>query len=228
MKNHVYCAVCGKPLVGHCLNKKYRYYQCSSARPYENHGKTCNALYIRAFDLEELVWNKTLPVLSNPEIILNELTKAGDQTSAEALDAEIELTEKALRNYEQRRNNLLGAIELGEFDKDEILDRLNKIKHLRTEDAAKLSELKKTREHIASLADARLKLNDLYQRVLDNLENASFEIKALALDALDIKVYAKGTDVQIQGVIPLELGLPTTGQTSASLRERSCPFQPVL
>ncbi|MFC1874479.1 hypothetical protein ACFLYX_04170 [Chloroflexota bacterium] len=28
--------LCGKPLVGHCLNKKYRYYQCSDARPYEN------------------------------------------------------------------------------------------------------------------------------------------------------------------------------------------------
>ncbi len=35
LRNHVFCAVCGKPLVGHCLNKKYRYYQCSNARPYE-------------------------------------------------------------------------------------------------------------------------------------------------------------------------------------------------
>jgi hypothetical protein len=39
LRNHAYCAVCGKPLVGHVLNKKYRYYQCNSARPYENHGK---------------------------------------------------------------------------------------------------------------------------------------------------------------------------------------------
>jgi hypothetical protein len=53
---------------------------------------------------------------------------------------------------------------------------------------------------------------------LDNLENATPEIKALALDALDIKVCARGTDdVEIKGVIPLELALTITARTSASL-----------
>jgi hypothetical protein len=42
----------------------------------------------------------------------------------------------ALQNYEQRRSNLLEAMELGEFEKDEILDRLNNIKRLRHEDEA--------------------------------------------------------------------------------------------
>ena len=54
--------------------------------------------------------------------------------------------------------------------------------------------------------------------MLDNLQNATPETKSLALDALDIKVYARGIDdVEIKGVIPLELALPTTGQTSAHL-----------
>jgi len=67
-----------------------------------------------------------------------------------------------------------------------------------------------------SLANAKVKLNELYDRVLDNLENATPEIKVLALDTLDIKVYARGTDdVEIKGVIPLGLALLTTGQTSA-------------
>jgi hypothetical protein len=80
----------------------------------------------------------------------------------------------------------------------------------------KLNNLRKTREHLASLANARVKVDDLYQRVLDNLQHATPEIKAMALDALDIQVHAKGTDdVQIKGVIPLELALPTTEQTSA-------------
>jgi hypothetical protein len=33
-----------------------------------------------------------------------------------------------LLNYDGRRRNLLDAMELGEFPKNEILDRLNKIK----------------------------------------------------------------------------------------------------
>ena len=107
-------------------------------------------------------------------------------------------------------------MELGEFEKDEILDRLNKIKRLCGEDEARLNDLLKMRDHLTSLANAKVKLNELYDRVLDNLENATPEIKALALDALDIKVYSRGTDnVEIKSVIPLELALLTTGRTSA-------------
>jgi len=58
------------------------------------------------------------------------------------------------------------------------------------------------------------RLSQIYDRVLENLQHATSEIKALALDALDIRVYAKGTNnVEIQGVIPLELALPTIAQT---------------
>ena len=70
LKNHAFCAICGKPLVGHCLNKKYLYYQCSNARPHENSGNKCQARYLRAGDLEKTVWDKTQPVLADPDIIL--------------------------------------------------------------------------------------------------------------------------------------------------------------
>ncbi|GAH74796.1 unnamed protein product, partial [marine sediment metagenome] len=117
----------------------------------------------------------------------------------------------------------LEAMELGEFEKDEILDRLNNIKRLRREDEVRLNDLLKTREHIASLADAKVKLSKLYDRVLENLQNSTSEIKALALDALDIKVYARGTDnVEIQGVIPLEL--PTIAQTSGCLSSHAYEY----
>lgn len=46
-----------------------------------------------------------------------------------------------------------------------------------------------------------------------NLQDSSPEIIKLALDALDIKVYASTERVEIQGVIPLES--PTTARTSA-------------
>ena len=216
LRSHAFCAICGKPLVGHCLNKKYCYYQCSNARPYENSGKKCTALYIRANDLEEAVWNKTRELLSNPNIVLNDLAETSDKISLDSLDTDIRELEKNLNSYEQRKGNLLEAMELGEFEKDEILDRLNKIKRLCSEDEVRLNDLLKTRKHLTSLANATVKLNELYDRVLDNLQNATPEIKSLALDALDIKVYAKGIDdVEIQGVIPLELALPTTAQTSA-------------
>ncbi|MCX6003824.1 MAG: zinc ribbon domain-containing protein [Chloroflexi bacterium] len=218
MRGHAFCAVCGKPLVGHCMSRKYLYYQCSNNRPYENHGRKCQALLVRANDLEDKVWSKTRELLSNPEIVLRDMAEATDKASIDSLDNKIKELEKTLHNHEHRRRNLLEAMELGEFGKDEILDRLNNIKRLRHEDEVRLNDLLKTREHLTSLANAKVKLNELYDRVMDNLEHSTPEIKALALDALDIKVYAKGTDeVEIQGVIPLELALSTTAQTSGCM-----------
>jgi chromosome segregation ATPase len=138
-----------------------------------------------------------------------------DAGNLEAIEAEIETLENNLRNYEQRRANLLQALELGEFGHDEVLDRLNNLKRLRREDEAKLTDLEKTRNNINSLAEAKIKLGELYESVLENLKDATAEIKRLSLDALDIKVYASTERVEIQGVIPL--ALPTTEQTSGCL-----------
>jgi len=80
--------------------------------------------------------------------------------------------------------------------------------HRRIEDEIKLGDLKKTRDNISSLANAKIKLNHLYNNVMDNLQDSTIEIK----------VYAKGNDtVEIQGIIPLELASSTTAQTSASM-----------
>jgi hypothetical protein len=95
---------------------------------------------------------------------------------------------------------------------------LNNIKCLRRENETQLNDLMKTGENLTDLANTKVKLGDLYDRVLENLQCGTPETKALALDTLDMNVYARGTDgVEIQGVIPLELASLTTAQTSASL-----------
>ncbi len=71
------------------------------------------------------------------------------------------------------------------------------------------------REILASLANAKVKFGKLYGQVLQNLDNADLELKRLALDALDTKVYASTDSIEIKGVMPLELALPTIEQTSA-------------
>ena len=60
---------------------------------------------------------------------------------------------------------------------------------------------------------AKVKLSELYNRVLENLLHSTPESKKLAFDALDIRVYASPDTTEIRGVIPLELDLPTTEQT---------------
>ncbi len=78
----------------------------------------------------------------------------------------------------------------------------------------KLNDLLKTRDHLTGLSNAKVKLGELYNRVLQNLLHSTPEIKMLAFDALDIRVYAGGSKLEIKGVLPLELYLPTIAQTS--------------
>ena len=68
---------------------------------------------------------------------------------------------------------------------------------------------------MAGLTDAKIKLDQLYDRVLENLQDCTPDLKRQLIEALDIKVYASTDKVEIQGVIPLEL--PTIGQTSGCL-----------
>jgi len=163
------------------------------------------------------VWEKTQAVLAYPDIILTQLAQTNSPSNLDALETEIREIRANLRNYEQRRSNLLQAMELGEFEKDEILDRLNNLKRLRHTDEARLSDLLKTRDNITNLTEAKIKLGQLYERVLQNLRQATLDIKRLAFDALDIRVYASHDTIEIRGVIPLELALPTTAQTSGCL-----------
>ena len=104
-------------------------------------------------------------------------------------------------------------MELGEFEKDEILDRLNKLKLLNSETETRFKQLVDMKVNITSLEDAHIKLDEVYNPVLENIENCPDDVKKLALDALDIKVHASTGKVEIHGV--LSLALPTTGQTSA-------------
>ncbi|MFC1951903.1 hypothetical protein ACFLYI_02530 [Chloroflexota bacterium] len=144
--------------------------------------------------------------------IQRELIEANDKQNVATLDSEIEGLKKNLLKYEQRRSNLLEAMELGEFVKDEVLDRLNNLKRLCRDDGVKLSDLFNTKNNLLNLTDAKIKLDQLYNHTIESLQNCTPEVKRLALDALDIKVYASTDKVEIQGIIPLEL--PTTAQTS--------------
>ena len=145
------------------------------------------------------------------------MAEVSDTSNYDTLNGEIKELEKVLRNYEQRRVNLLEAMELGEFGTDEILDWLNNIKRLRTENEIKINDLRQTIDNLTNLADAKVKMDQLYEQVITNIENSSHETKRLALDALDIKVYASTDAVEIKGIIPLELALPTTERTLGCL-----------
>jgi len=66
---------------------------------------------------------------------------------------------------------------------------------------------------VQELQHAEVKLNDLCEAIRRQIDCSSTKTKRLALNALDVKVYATRESVNIQGIIPVDL--VTIEQTSA-------------
>jgi site-specific DNA recombinase len=217
VKGHVFCSKCGRPLVGSWLSKRYRYYQCSGARPTASRGKVCDASYVRADWLEDTTWNKIKDILQNPDLILQqvrrEMQTAQEGGNLDAIDTETTGIERRLRNYPGQKRRLLQAFKIDGFEKDDILDELGRLQHDKDSDLKRQAELQQARATLVNLAQAEVQITTFCQNANYNLENCSSENKKLAFDMLDIKVFASSDHLEIKGVIPQEF--VTTARTSA-------------
>jgi len=101
---------------------------------------------------------KAKEILYEPQTVVAEikrqLLEADELNDSNRLENDIKKLRKKLKDYDKRQSNLLAAFELGEFDKDEILDRLNNLKRLRSKSKTELAQLIKMRDNISSLENA--------------------------------------------------------------------------
>ncbi len=217
LKGHVFCLKCGRPLVGAWLSRKYRYYQCSGARPTASKPKQCDAGYVRADWLEEATWAKIHEVLQNPDLILEqvrrEMRTAQQGGSIAALDKDIAELQRRLRSYPAQKARIMDMFQIDGLERDELLDRLNKLRQEIDRDNKALEELRQSRETLTSLAEAEVQLSAFCENATFNIDNCGPEEKKLALDMLDIRAYASPTRVDVKGFVPI--GIVTIEQTSA-------------
>jgi len=219
-----FCGYCGSPLVGSCLRGNYRYYHCRGTYDTASNKRTCNARYIRADWLEEVVWDKVKSVLSHPELLLEEVRKqAGanqEELSSGTIDREIAALKRKMKKYPAQERRLISAFKLG-FTPDVILDEMNQTKKEKEADNARLAQLTETKDNLSKTADVEKHLRELCSRIVDDLDNCTCQDKKDAYAYLDLRVTATPEAVDIKGYVQPKL--LTTGQTWALSRARSCP-----
>ena len=67
--------MCGGPVVGSAILRGKRNYRCLNARATESMQASCKASYIRADDLEQVVWDLVTEAITNPEVLANEVRR---------------------------------------------------------------------------------------------------------------------------------------------------------
>ncbi len=218
----LFCGYCGRPLVGSCLNKRYRYYRCRGAYDSASRKRVCDARYIQADWLEEVVWEKVKAVLRQPELLLAEVrsqVEAGkEELSTGELDREIAGLKRKLKKYPAQERRLMSAFKLG-FTPDIVLDEMNQTKKEKEADTVRLAQLQATKDSLARANDLEEHLRELCSRIVRDLDNCTYQDKKDAFRYLDLRVTATQEGVDIKGYVQPKL--ITTGQTSALLHARS-------
>jgi site-specific DNA recombinase len=217
------CGYCGSPLVGSCLRGNYRYYHCRGTYPTASREKICDARYIRAEWLEDVVWEKVKRVLCYPELLLAEISKQIEaeqiEVSGAVIDEEIKALNRKLRQYAAQERRLIQAFKLG-FTPDVILDEMNQTKKEKEGDEVRLVYLIETKKNIAKMGDCEAKLKELCARIVPDIEDCPNQDKKDAYTYLDLKITATPEGADIKGylkpnVIQADSYVLTTGQTWA-------------
>lgn len=120
-------------------------------------------------------------------------------------DIEMKKLGRKIKAYDSQQKRLVKLFRLGVINEDAILDELNQVKADRNANQERLAELEKSKKTLQELQQAEIKLNDFCEAIRQQIDCSSNETKRLALDALDVKVYATRDSVNIQGIIPVDL-----------------------
>lgn len=204
LTGHIKCGKCGSPLIGSCLGQKYRYYHCRATYPTSVSKPTCHAGYIRADGIEEVVWSEVRKVVENPSVILTQLKRKAKKPSSRNIEKEIADARKKLDTLTSRENKLISLFEVDSITKEELVERINKIKAEKSEAEQKLSQLMSIKKETIDIDSLEEEVKQYCQQVKDSLDNCSFINKRIALDVLQVEVVATPEKYEIKMAVPLE------------------------
>nr|WP_011929270.1 recombinase family protein [Dehalococcoides mccartyi] len=203
------CGKCGSPLVGNCLRGNYRYYHCRGTYPTASRAKICDAHYIRADWLEEVVWDKVKSILSQPELLLAEVGKQVENEKAHystgTMDKEIKELSRRLKGYAGQERRLMNILRMDLATPDIVLDEINLMKKEREADQVRLNGLIQAKENLAKALEMQESIKELCAKVVPCLDSCSNAEKKDAYTYLDLKISATPEGVSIKGYLDLNV-----------------------
>jgi len=209
LHGHIRCRRCGRSYWGASGTKVrgekryyYPFYQCSGNLRIVSPTRCGNRRYSSNI-LENLVWHQIEILLSNPQLVLAELYRRQQELKeTSSLKADWERIEIQLAHWEKKKQRTWRAFEITgdeqSFKRDIIL---------LDEEAKALQEEKSNLERTIEAAKQFQLDKESVMRacelVCKNLKTLTFEDKRFALEALQIKVWIDGDNVEIKGAIPV-------------------------
>jgi len=205
------CGVCGRAMVGSCQGRRLLYRCiCNIKTNYYDH---CPQPTIVATKIEPPVWDEIKGVLKNPALVIDELNRQRNDKARLSLEADQILIENRIKQVTKEEQRYLRLYGQERIDQSTLLAEIDRVRRDKEALQSKLAELKQ-RQNAFEQVDIRLeRLPDVLAELNGKLEGADYELKQLALEALEVKVtiYPNG-DMRLDGSIPTNANCLTQGQ----------------
>ncbi len=203
LRGHLFCRQCGRAYCGH-VDRVTAYYRCPGKLRITSPVNRCLNKNWRADKIESLVWKEIERVLDKPEVIISAIEKQRDDANnLGILETELQQVERQFRALEREQEQLLQWALKG-FPEETVVaenKRINEArKSLQSQKVEHELQIEASREAAVSLP----KLESYIQLVRERLTTLDFDMKRLALEMLNIKVWIDGLNIEITGSIPIK------------------------
>jgi site-specific DNA recombinase len=217
LRGRLRCGKCGSAMVGQTLTVKgasYPYYRCRHAYT-DVTGHRCKSRYVRQDELEAAVWREVRQVLADPAVVLAELTREREapMVADAALVSELECEIQAAKDREKR---LIRLFACDDIEESILRGEAAAIRSARTRAESRVAKLRAAVSPAPTRIDERT-VRRVCAAIVDWLDGASDDDRALVLEALQVEVTATKDEATLQGVLPTEISqrFITIEQTSA-------------
>ncbi len=213
LRGRLKCGICGSAMVGQTLTvstRPYRYYRCRHVYD-KNTSRTCTARYVDGLRLEEAVWAEMKRVLTNPDIVLNELKLAA---AGDTHDDQGEQLEHALADLALQEKRLVDLYTVGGITAAAVREKSCDLSKRRKVLETQLVSIQVAPAPSFDDIDAD-GLRRVCAGVADWVDQADDKDRRLALEALQVSISATKEAATMSGVLPTDTpGFITDEQSS--------------
>jgi len=205
LRRLVRCGECGYKMWG-VFRKKYGYYMCKDGKDLvATHRETrCTSRSVRQMYLDEVVWEKIMELLENPDLIIEQYKRQQDIILSGGNQKQCQKLEQQIQQFEKQIQRLIDAYQKEVITLDDLNSRKGSVEQ-------KISQIQ---EQIKNLKAAEKSELD-YRKIFDNIEtfcnavkrginNASFEDRRKIIELLVEEVIVTNGKVEIIHILPFD------------------------
>lgn len=206
------CPRCGTGLIGAMMNGKYRYYRCRATWSTSAGPAKCSEPYIRANELETLVWDKVTATIKDPSVLICDLEHFLYSGEGEPAD-KMALLRREIDDLKAQQRRLIELRQMDLIDMEVLESQVAPVKALcdaKESDLLVFTEQQKERDAVAV---AGQRIGTFCRNLSETMDGLDFDGRRATLAAMGVAVEATRDELTVRVVVDPEF--TSTGHTWA-------------